>query len=157
MNVENQWGYEIIEFISVNEKEAESNKEYLPLSSSMVLIEYESKYLIIHNKYRKQWELPSGGKETGESLRECAYRELKEETNQVASKMVFRGLFKVKDKKRDIIKYQGFFTGTLENIKEFLENDETDEIKFIKDIDSVTNFDSVDKEMIKIVKQTEVE
>lgn len=99
-NTKNQWEYEIIDFIAVSEEEAESNKTYQPLTSSMVLIQYENEFLIVYNKYRKQWELPAGGKEIGESIRACAERELKEESNQEANELIFKGLFKVRDRKK---------------------------------------------------------
>lgn len=61
----------------VNSKEIEIN-QYQPLAGSFAVIRCKDKYLLCYNKWRKQWELPAGQREEGETPMECAIRELYE-------------------------------------------------------------------------------
>ncbi|MEH7050823.1 NUDIX domain-containing protein [Bacillus pseudomycoides] len=69
----------LLEFLNIEEY---AINDYSPLGSSFVAANYNDKYLLCFNIYRKQWELPAGGREQNESLREYAVRELYEETSQ---------------------------------------------------------------------------
>jgi len=52
---------------------------------AVVLLDYQGKFLILKRSYKKKlhpniWNLPSGGVEQGETLRQAAQREVAEET-----------------------------------------------------------------------------
>jgi 8-oxo-dGTP diphosphatase len=47
-------------------------------------------YLLVHNHWRKVWELPGGLLDPGETPAQCAAREFREETSQVASHLHLR-------------------------------------------------------------------
>lgn len=77
----NTWGYNLVEFISMSEEDLKY-KKYEPITGSLIVVKCEEKILVGYNLRRKQWELPAGSIEKGESPRDCAIRELYEETNQ---------------------------------------------------------------------------
>jgi len=62
------------------------------LAGSYAVIKCDDKYLLCYNTLRKQWELPAGQREKNETPKECAIRELFEETGQCVSKIDFKGL-----------------------------------------------------------------
>lgn len=83
-------------------------KNYSLLAGSYAVVRFDRKYLICFNTLRKQWEIPAGGRDDSETAKECAIRELLEETGQVVKDMEFRGLLKVR-KPDGAIKYNPIF------------------------------------------------
>jgi 8-oxo-dGTP diphosphatase len=53
--------------------------------------------VLVFNRYREVWELPGGLWDPGETLRECAARELLEEANCAAGPLRWHGLVEVND------------------------------------------------------------
>jgi 8-oxo-dGTP diphosphatase len=141
----NKNGCELLECIPLNEDDL---KNYEPLAGSYAVVKFNEKYLLCFNTWRKQWEVPAGGRKEGETPKECAIRELFEETAQVVDDMEFIGLIKVK-KPNGTIKYNPIYYANLNHIAPFKENDETDEIIFWNLTDDVCYIDEVDEAVIK--------
>ena len=93
MNIFKNNGFEFVEFIMMTEEEIFS---FQPLTGSYAVIRCNEKYLLCYNIWRKQWEIPAGHREDNETPKECAIRELYEETGQIVSDMEFKGLIKSK-------------------------------------------------------------
>ena len=108
------------------------------------------KYVVGYNSWRKQWEFPAGGIDSGETAREAAIRELYEETHQRNEQLEFRGLFKVEDAKGQI-KYQAIFTCQQEELIPF-EHTEDDEMAEIRLWDMQEDIGYVDECDVKIVQ-----
>lgn len=119
-------GFEFIDFLFVNETEIYN---YHRLAGSYAIIKCDEKYLLCYNTLRKQWELPAGQREKNEAPRDCAIRELYEETGQNVSELEFKGLLKVKNLKSDEIKYNPIYFTTLEKLQPFQKNNETSQIQ----------------------------
>jgi 8-oxo-dGTP diphosphatase len=104
---------------------------------------------MIFNKWRKNWELAGGIIDEGESPRECAIRELFEETNQSIKKLSFKGLMKFQLKPDDRIEYGALYSGEIENLSVFSENEEAERILFWDRVNSIGYIDEIDEKLLE--------
>lgn len=148
--VVNSHGYSLLEFLNIEER---AINDYSPLGSSFVVANYNDKYLLCFNIYRKQWELPAGRREQNESLRECAARELYEETSQRVQNLKFRGLIKVQ-RPNKTINYSAVYMTNLSALQPFQENEETNSIQLWDLHKPIHELDSVDKRILYWCIQT---
>lgn len=147
---ENKNGQQLLEYIQVPEKDLLESDAFKPITGSFAFIKCDDKYLIAYNKWRKQWEFPAGKIKKGETYKECAIRELFEETNQNVTNLEYRGLFKIYDKNKDHVRYRTAYFAEIDKINGFKENDEMTEI-MIWDLESdIGYFDEVDKKMLQL-------
>ncbi len=147
---ENKIGQQLLEFIKCSEQEAVDSGIYNPITAAFTFIKCKNKYLVAYNKWRNQWEIPAGKIESDETLKECAKRELFEETNQSVSNLIFKGLFKIYDKKKDQIRYRAAYFAEINELVSFNENDEMSEIMLWDLTIDIGNFDEVDKKMLQL-------
>lgn len=92
MLAKNKSGWTLLECLTIKETEIE---KYNNITGAYAIVNVNGKYLFGFNNWRKQWELPAGGIEQGETAREAAERELFEETHQKNCELIFKGLVKV--------------------------------------------------------------
>lgn len=149
--VKNKCGYELIEFISCAEQEIE---KFENVTGAGVVFKVGNKYLIGFNNWRKQWEIPAGRIENGESARETAIRELFEETHQKVDNIEFKVLVKKKRPNGEIV-YDAIFLCVEDSIKQFIKNDEdeNDEIILWDLKEDIGYVDEIDTEIIKILQK----
>lgn len=62
-----------------------------PPRFALALLLRQSRVLLVHNARRDVWELPGGWIDPGESARDCARREFREETGWRANHLSLRG------------------------------------------------------------------
>ncbi len=138
---------ELLEYIEIDELNITN---YSPITGSYVILECNNQILLGFNTWRKQWELPSGGIEEGETLRECAKRELYEETCQDVNleDLVFKGLVKIFHKQKNEIRFRGVFYSKTNSISSFTKNYEISSIMMWSPKDKMKNYDVVDFEII---------
>jgi 8-oxo-dGTP diphosphatase len=148
LNITKNNGFEFIDFISTKEKDIHN---YQPLSGSFAVLKCKGKYLICYNSWRKQWELPAGRREGDETPKECANRELYEETGQIVPNLEFKGLLKVKNTLNGTIKFNPVYYTTIEKLQPFRENKETSAIKLWDLREEIGCFDSVDLKIFEYV------
>ena len=67
-------------------------EKYNPLTFSLVIAKYQGKCLLIKNSWRKQWEVPGGYLDEGETPRAAIMREMYEETGQCMDVVNFLGV-----------------------------------------------------------------
>ena len=106
----------------------------------------------MYNKWRKQWEIPGGILEQNETLRECAVRELFEETGQKVKKISFIGIMKFQLEPDKRIEYGGLFSGTLDKISEFKSNEEASEIILYDAKEDIGYINEIDKKLLEYWK-----
>ncbi|WP_105616464.1 NUDIX domain-containing protein [Vallitalea okinawensis] len=152
--VTNEWGYNLVRFIMLAEEDILENNNYTPLTGSLIVVKYKDKYMIGFNRYRKQWEIPGGAIEIGETARECVIRELEEETSQKIDEVEFIGLAKIFDNNKKKIKYQALFYKEIDKIAPFQENAEMKEIMLWNLKDDIGRFDEVDKYIMQFCVDT---
>lgn len=147
MLAENKSGWTLLEYLNITENEI---SKYHNVTGSYVILMIKQRIVVGFNRYRKQWELPSGGIEEGETARQAAIRELYEETHQKVDILNFKGLIRVKDP-QGIIKYQAVFKGCKNEFFPFV-YEENDEMEKIYLWDMKENIGYVDECDIKIAE-----
>ncbi|TDL80542.1 NUDIX domain-containing protein [Peribacillus frigoritolerans] len=118
-------GSEFVDFLMADESELDS---FQPLAGSFVILNCRGKLLLCFSTKRKRWELPGGRRKSGESSKECAIRELFEETGQFIPQLEFAGLLKKRKKRTGKIKYSPIFFADAEELMPFKVNKETSKI-----------------------------
>ena len=141
-------GFEFLEFIHVKEEEL---YRYQPLAGSYAVIKCNGKYLLCYNTYRNQWEIPAGKREPKETPKECAIRELYEETGQKIKDIEFKGLIKVKKLSDNTIKYNPIYGTNTEYLLPFQSNAETSEIILWDLKEEIGIIDAVDLKVFHFV------
>ncbi|REB07360.1 NUDIX hydrolase [Sporosarcina sp. BI001-red] len=141
MEVTNKNNLKFLDFLFVNESEI---YHYQRLAGSYAVIKCEVQYLLCYNTRRKQWELPAGHREDDETPKECAARELYEETGQLVEELKFKGLLKVKNLLNGEIKFNPVYFSTLEKLMPFQNNCETSEIRLWDLNEPLSYVDEVD-------------
>jgi len=149
--ITNRNGYELLEYISCSEEELNN---YENITGAGVIFEVDNKYLVGFNNWRLQWEIPAGGIEQGETPKQAALRELKEEAHQEIGDAEFVGLFKKKRPSGEIV-HMAIYKYVTDSITPFIkqQDDENDEIKLWDLEENIGNVDEIDKEIIKTVKE----
>ncbi len=74
----NKSGWILMEYLKIEERDIWKYN----VIGAFAIVKVGDKYLFGFNNWRKQWELPAGGIEQGETARKAAERELFEETHQ---------------------------------------------------------------------------
>ena len=90
----NHRGNALLEFTPMENEESLDQMIHSPLTASLVLAEHNGNLLLVFDKYKEHWEFPGGAIEAGESPRDCAVRELVEESGQLSSNLDFVGIAK---------------------------------------------------------------
>ncbi|MCQ6562991.1 NUDIX domain-containing protein [Paenibacillus mendelii] len=75
----NQNGDIFEELIVVAEDQVDQIKLDFPITHALVVARNADGFLLLFNNWKQHWELPGGILEPGESLQQCAMREMLEE------------------------------------------------------------------------------
>jgi 8-oxo-dGTP diphosphatase len=78
--------------------------------------------VLVFNNYRGVWELPGGLLDPGETLSECAARELREESGCLAGPLEWLGLLEVNDGRRH---FGAVYACAVENVPMNFRSEET--------------------------------
>jgi 8-oxo-dGTP diphosphatase len=151
----NRHGIALLEYSQIPESELESDI-YRPLLITFMVIRNEGNLLLVHHRQRQTWELPGGHIEDSESARDCAVRELFEETGQRAETLDFRAVLKYHagPDSRNYwgihhgIYYGTLFSGELPFPSPFRENDEIERITFWDGQTDIGYIDEIDRKVI---------
>ncbi|WP_370630012.1 NUDIX domain-containing protein [Fictibacillus sp. 18YEL24] len=144
-------GYNFVDFIYVTEEKLE---DFGPLSGSFAVIKCEGKFLMGFNSLRRQWELPAGKRESGETPKECAARELLEETGQRVTELSLVGLVVSKHIGNGSLKRNPVYFSEVAQLQPFVENDETTKIILWDMVQQIGKVDALDLKIIACMNGT---
>lgn len=122
--VEQEDGCRLLSFDRVSEQHLARLDPSVPLTASLVVIWDAEECLLVFNRFRQAWELPGGMIDPGESAREAAIRELREESGQHAASLDFAGLAKVWYAPGKRLEYLAIYRGSVVARRPFVVNDE---------------------------------
>ncbi|WP_315792426.1 NUDIX domain-containing protein [Paenibacillus sp. BIC5C1] len=144
-----------LEFINIEYDKVTTITLDAPLTHALIVAKYQGKYLFMHNKWRKKWELPGGIIEAGEDAQQCVIRELFEETNQNIDTAEFKGLMKFRLQPSfhgpERTEYGALFVGELYQLDDFVENDEASSIILWDGISEIGDVAEIDRKLIEFV------
>ena len=89
---------------------------------AVVLARDDGGAVLVLSRYRKVWELPGGLIDPGETARDAAAREFREETGGIAGPLAWLGMVEVNDGSTH---FGAVFRCTVERLPERFENEET--------------------------------
>lgn len=141
MNQTKNHGFQFLDFIFTKEEDIQL---YSPIAGSFAVIKCEEKVLMVYNKWRQQWELPAGKREGTETAKQCAVRELFEESGQFVENLEFKGLLKLKRVSNGRIKFNPVFFAEVEQLQPFIANDETSQIQLWDGVGEIGCIDEMD-------------
>ncbi|MFC6333120.1 NUDIX domain-containing protein [Paenibacillus septentrionalis] len=144
----NKNGDIFVELININEDQVDQVDLEFPITHSLVVAKSRDGFLLLFNSWRQQWEVTGGILEPGETLRECALREMLEETNQIPARIEFKGLMKfvLKNGKTE---YGGLFSADIDTERPFIKNNEANSIIFWNGTNDIGYINEIDKELLK--------
>jgi len=148
--ITNKKGDTLLEFIHLENENAIEPGIHTPLVGSWVIAEYENKLLLVFTQKRWHWELPSGGIKEGESPRDCAIRELFEESGQSVNNMDFVGLVKVRRNTAEIV-FSAIFTACLTTMTSFQPNEEIQKNIYWDFSSNIGYINEIDRYVVSLV------
>lgn len=150
MNSTQNNGFEFLDFIAIKEADIAL---YTPIAGSFAVIECDGRILMVYNKWRKQWELPAGKREGSETEKQCAIRELYEESGQLVEDLEFKGLLKLKHSITGKIKFNPVFFKTVHRLQPFIPNEETSQIVCWDQVEEIGVIDEMDLKVLEYIER----
>ena len=141
---------QFIEFIRIDEKDMNS---YEDLAGSYAIIQVRDEILFGYNRFRKRWELPAGRREGNETPKECAIRELYEETGQKVEQLTFQGIAKIQNLDKQTIKYNPIFYCAIDELSDFIPNEEMERITLWDLTSDIGPVDQVDLQLARALQK----
>jgi 8-oxo-dGTP diphosphatase len=128
MLVENQEGHRLLRLAPLAEQDLSDLSE---LTHARVVARYEGKVLLVFEREKQRWELAGGAMNPGESARDCAARELREESSNDCrpEQLRFVGVFELllgpsRFRPEPHTEYGALYEIELERVAAFIPNDE---------------------------------
>lgn len=120
-----------------------------PITHALIVVTQGNKSLLLFNVWKKRWELPGGIREPVESPRECALRELEEETNQRVTDAEFRGVMEFRLQPRHRTEFGALYRAVLTEPRSFTPNSEASEIVWWDGLSDIGEVDQIDAILLR--------
>ena len=111
------------------------------LKFSVIMAQYDNKWIMVRHKTRDTWEIPGGHIERGEEAREAASRELYEETGAKEFQLEPVCVYSVR-KNKDTESFGKLFYAKINELGEFPDS-EIEEIKFVDEISGALTYPDI--------------
>jgi 8-oxo-dGTP diphosphatase len=117
-------GNVLVEIRFVAESDLGILERRLPMPASLVVVHFEDSVLMIFDSWRRQWELPGGKREPGETTRRAAVRELAEETGIETVNLNFVAVAECDLRRPNRREYTALYRTDLQAAPQLIGNDE---------------------------------
>ena len=111
------------------------------LKFSVIMAQYDNKWIMVRHKTRDTWEIPGGHIERGEEAREAASRELYEETGAKEFQLEPVCVYSVR-KNKGAESFGKLFYAKINELGEFPDS-EIEEIKFVDEISGALTYPDI--------------
>ncbi|MGZ4465619.1 MAG: tRNA (adenosine(37)-N6)-threonylcarbamoyltransferase complex ATPase subunit type 1 TsaE [Nocardioides sp.] len=118
----------LLDFLRCSEADLDGLDPNVPLPLSLMVAERDGCVLMVHHAWRREWELPGGLIEDGESPRDAAVREFREETGLEPGDVELVGVGTVQLGHERRIEYAAVFRTTLGETGPFAPDEEIDDV-----------------------------
>jgi ADP-ribose pyrophosphatase YjhB (NUDIX family) len=118
----------LLDFHRCAESELDHLDPLIPLRLSLMVAEHKGRVLLVHNAWRREWELPGGQIHEGEHAREAALREFASETGAAVGDVEFVGVGTVQVGHERRIEYVGVYRTVLAGALDFRPNAALDHV-----------------------------
>nr|WP_246416485.1 tRNA (adenosine(37)-N6)-threonylcarbamoyltransferase complex ATPase subunit type 1 TsaE [Nocardioides luti] len=140
----------LLDFSRCDESELGDLDPAVPLPLALMVAEHDGRVLLVHNAWRREWELPGGMIDEGESPREAAVREFREETGLVEAEVHFIGVGTVQLGHERRIEYAAVYRTELAAAGEPATNDEIDDFRWWDLMAEVPGLSAIDAHLAEI-------
>ena len=147
----NRRGIALLELIQIPESDVDP-ATYGPLRFTFVAVRHPRGFLLVRHRARQTWELPGGHIEDGESSRDCAVRELFEETGQKADPLAFKAVLSLLDTGRNIPFFSTLYSGQVSSLAPFHGNEEIERITLWDGKADIGYVDDIDSAVIGLLR-----
>ena len=147
----NRRGMALLEYRRIPEGELDS-ETYRPLPGTIIAVRHSQDFLLVYHRQRQTWELPGGAIEEGESPRDCAVRELFEETGQRVECLAFKAILKLRVGPDNRISFGALYSGSLAVPAPFRESEEISTITYWDGKTDIGYIDEIDRAIIDLVR-----
>jgi tRNA threonylcarbamoyl adenosine modification protein YjeE len=120
----------LLDFFPCAESELADLDPRIPLPLSLMVAEHGGQVLLVHNAWRREWELPGGRIAEGETPRDAAIRDFLEETGTPVGDVEFVGVGTVQVGHERRIEYAAIYRTTLDEVGDFRPHDEIDQLQW---------------------------
>jgi 8-oxo-dGTP diphosphatase len=152
MIIENKHGHKLNEYTKIST--LTELTDFPNIGAGLAVLLHQGKLVVCWNKFRNNWELPGGGREKGEDITSCVLREIYEETNQVIDHIDIVGVCKVYIPRMQKEGLWAVFTGELQSLSNFIENDEMAKMILWDFKSDIGEMDEVDMKIVDLVLNT---
>jgi ADP-ribose pyrophosphatase len=161
MIVKDGKGNELIAVINVNEERAD--EEYSPVNHCLAVVKIGDDYLMGWNRWRNNWEIFGGCRQSNETMRECIVRECREELGINDGNFEYLGLMYDKIAPGYFNPEWHYEYGGLYGIclpadyvkiieKNRIDKEEIDKLSFYKDIKGKEKIALIDEKLLEYLK-----
>ncbi|WP_051688253.1 NUDIX hydrolase [Desulfofalx alkaliphila] len=144
----NKNGDIFLEFVETNDEKLSGIAIDAPLTHSVIVAKAKNSCLLVFNRFKNKWELPGGYIDPGETPKQCARRELYEESSQAVNSICLKGIMKFCFQPDRRIEYGTLFYGQIEKVNTFQANEEIAAIKFWDLKEDIGYIDEIDRQLI---------
>ena len=147
MLIANRFGYKLLN-VFLGRDEVDMLSSHSPVTAAMVIALHGDGVVLGYNRFRGNWEAPAGRLEAEETARQCAHRELLEESCQVATDLQFVGLAEMTRPSGER-KYTAVYKCYLPQLAAFEENSEWNDIRIWDCAAEIGDVDPVDATILR--------
>jgi len=128
-----------------------------PLTHALVVARRRGRHLLVFNTRRQCWELAGGMIDPGETARECALRELEEESGLVCASLDLRWVGAMKlllvptqFQPSVRMEYGALYAVEIDNVAQFVPNEEISRVCWWDGVESIGEIAGIDQKLLEL-------